>query len=227
MSDTPIYRDVLQFIDTEPSALCTIGRPPLVITGLLLWIIRRHFSNAQWIVDPQLKQYVWSKEPTESKIMVESIAQWPGAPTQTMQMRPAVFVKRNTYGRVKMGIGDRYQGIKAGVDISADIEDNAFDAGTRFEVLIAGSHTVYCLGGTGAEAETVGTEVFFELLEFTPLIRRDLGFNKFQVMEMAGISKLEESKEHWVVPVSVTYAFNHVWTLTEDAPRLKGITLTV
>jgi len=227
MSETPIYLNIPQWIDPEPSALCTIGRPPLVMTGAMLWILRRHFADENNIVDPNLKAYLWHKEATDTSIMIEAVTKWAGQPTQIVQSRPAILVKRNTYGRVKMGLGDKYMsGGKSPVDNLDNLGDNALDTGTRFEVLIAGSHTVFCLGGTGAEAEAVGTEVFFELLEFTPLIRRDLGLNKFQVMELGGVSKLEESKEHWVVPVVVTYAFNHTWTLTEDAPKLKGVTLT-
>ena len=225
--ETPIYRDLPQYIDPEPSALCSIGRPPLVMTGALLWILRRHFANANYIQDSMLKQFIWNRTSTDSQIMIEAITKWPGAPTQTMQSRPAIYVKRNTYSRVKLGIGDRYmQGGKSAVDNLGLLSDTTLDSGAAFEVIVAGSHTVFCIGGTGAEAESVGTEVFFELLEFTPLIRRDLDLNKFQVMEMGGVSKLEESKEHWVVPVVVTYMFNHTWTLKEDAPKLKGISLT-
>lgn len=228
MSQTPVYKELLQFVDPEPSALCTIGRPPLVMTGALLWILRRHFANTEYIQDENLKQYVWNKTPTESQIMIEAVTKWPGAPTQTLQLRPAIYVKRNTYGRVKLGIGDKYMpGGKPVVDNLNQLSDNAIDSGSQFEVIIAGSHTVFCLGGTGAEAEAVGTEVFFELMEFTPLIRRDLDLNKFQVMDMGGVSKLEESKEHWAVPVVITYAFNHKWTLKQNAPKLKGVSLTV
>ena len=228
MSETPIYNFTPQFLDPEPSALCTLGHPPLVMTGALLWILRRHFSNTDYIQEQALKAYTWSRTAEESKVMIESITKWQGAPTQTLQMRPAIFVKRNTYGRVKLGLGDKYQGsgVKPEVDNLDQLSDNAVNSGSKFEVIVAGSHTVFCIGGTGAEAEAVGTEVFFELLEFTPLIRRDLDLNKFQVMEMGGVSKLEESKEHWAVPVVVTYAFNHVWTLKQDAPTLKGISLT-
>ena len=223
----PIYKEIFQYIDPEPSALCSIGRPPLVMTGALLWILRRHFATANYIVDPDLSKFLWTPDSTTSQLMIEPVTKWHGAPTQTLQSRPAVLVKRNTYSRIKLGIGDRHMsGGKPVVDNLDEVGDNAVDAGVKFEVIIAGSHTVFCIGNTGAEAEAVGTEVFFELLEFTPLIRRDLGLNKFQVMEIGGLNKLEESNEHWVVPVTVTYMFNHVWELNEDAPKLKGVTLT-
>ena len=228
MSESVPYAGEPEMLDVGPSALCTLGRPPLVMTGAILWILRRHFSTANWIKDEDLKAYIWNNDTTRSKIAIESVVKWNQQPTQTVQQRPAIYVKRNTYGRVKLGIGDQYQlGRNVGVDKAGGIGNNVFDAGTQFGVAIAGSHTVFCVGGTGAEAETVGTEVFFEMLEFTPIIRRDLGLNKFQVMEMGGIAKIEESHEHWVVPVTVTYAFNHDWTLFKDAPVIKSVSLTV
>jgi hypothetical protein len=58
-------------------------------------------------------------------------------------------------------------------------------------------------------------------MEFAPLIRQDFDLNKFQVMEMGGLAKLEESHEHWVVPISVAFAFNHDWELRQDLPAFK------
>jgi len=227
MVATPVTDVSPQMLDKNPSALCTIGRPPLVMTGSILWILRRHFGNPAWIVDEDLKDYVWTDNTVTNKIAIEPITKWPGEPTQALQRRPAVYVKRNTYGRVKLGIGDKYQmGAKPTIDKSVLSGDNAIDSGTMYGVILAGSHTVFCIGGTGSEAEAVGTEVFFELLEFSPVIRKDLGLNKFYVMEIGGISKLEESHEHWVVPVTVTYAFNHDWALKQDLPLLKTISLT-
>jgi len=216
-----------QWVDSEFSALCTIGHPPLVMTGVLLWVIRRHFSDPAQIVDASLKDYIWNSETEASRIAIESVTKWPKSPTQAIQRRPGIYVKRNRYGRIKLGIGDKHMlGTRSSIDKSNIVTDNAVDNGYRYEVIIAGSHTVFCIGGTGAEAETVGTEVFFELVEFAPLIRKDTNLNRFEVMELGGIGKLEESREHWVVPVVVTYAFNHVWQLTPEALKLKGITLT-
>ena len=215
-----------QWLDSEPSALCTIGRPPLVITGALLWIMRRHFADPAMIVDPDLKERVWNTDVTASGIVIEPVTKWPGSPTEAVQQRPAIYVKRNKYQQVKLGIGDRYQlGIKTSIDKRNLSSDNAIDTGVRYGAAIVGSHTLFCLGGTGAEAESVGTEVFFELMEFGQLIRRDLGLSKFQVMDLGGVAKLEESREHWVIPAVVTYAFRHNWTLNPDLPWFKTVSI--
>ena len=229
MSESPIVNQLTgpQSIDAEPSALCTLGHPPLVMTGSIIWILRRHFAQSRNIVDPDLKDYVWDEGVTESKITIESVSRWTGTPTQAVQQRPGIYIKRNKYGRVKLGIGDRYMlGSNSTVASLDGSPHNAIDSGTRYGVIIVGSHTIFCVGASGAEAEAIGTEVFFELMEFTPLIRRDLHLNKVDVMEAGGLSKLEESEEHFVVPVTLTYAFNHDWALRQDAPRLKSVTLT-
>ena len=71
-----------QWIQEEPSALCTLGRPPLVISGALLWIVRRHFSDPQMIVDPDLKDRVWSRDVETSQITIEPVTKWPGSPAK-------------------------------------------------------------------------------------------------------------------------------------------------
>jgi hypothetical protein len=216
-----------QWIDDTCSALCTIGRPQYVLSGALLWILRYHFAQASNIVDKDLKEYIWTSAVETSKITIEPVTKWNGPNTQAVQSRPAIYVKRNTYGKMKLGIGDKYQlGSNTRVDNSNPVRNNTFDTGTSYGAVIAGSHTIFCLSATGADAEAVGTEVFYELLEFSPLIRRDLDLHKFEVMEVGSIAKLEESNEHWLVPVTVNYMFAHDWVLSKDALPLKSMSLS-
>jgi hypothetical protein len=159
--------------------------------------------------------------------MIEPVTKWPDAPTQALQQRPAVYIKRNTFSTIKVGIGDKYMiGTKGRVDTDEPIGHNTVDGSTMFGTLLGGSYTYFCIGNTGAAAEAVGTEMYFELLEFSPLIRRDFSFNRFQVMEMGGVSKLEESDEHWVVPVTVALAAAHDWGLRAELPYYKATSLS-
>lgn len=220
-------------VDAEPSALCTIGRPPIVLTGAILWVLRQHFADADNIVNAGLKTRIWRPgvedvgDTRGSGIMIEAITRWPGPQTQTLQKRPAVLVKRNTYNVSRIGIGNRYQGSSTpSIDKSKVFCDYAIGSGTQYGVQIVGSHTMFCIGGTGAEAEELGTEVFFELLEFGPVIRQDLDLVRFDAAGLGALARLEESKENWVSPVVVSWVFNHDWVLRREGLPLKTVALS-
>lgn len=216
-----------QSVDATPSALCSAGHTPLIITGSILWVLRRHFALASNIKEPQIKQYIWHSETTQSKIMIEPATSWTKQAIQTMQRRPAVLVRREPWQVHKMGFGDQYQGEYNAVDSGTSLVNNVLDVGTRYETLLQGSHTVLCLGGVGSEVEALASEVFFELLEFQQVIREDLHLNKFETQQMGRVTKVEESQEHWVVPITVQYVANHAWTITEEGRPLKTAVIQV
>lgn len=226
----PVTGATPQFIDTVPSALCTTGHQALNVTGFLLWTIRRHFSLVSNIKDAALQQYIWAPQPddttinaSESNILIEPVTKVTGQPQQFLQMRPAVLVKRNSWTPKKLGIADWVMPFgRNKLDMSKRPFDYALDTANHYEVLVVGSHTIFCIGGTGGEAEALGTEVFYELLEFAQLIRADLDLERFQINEVSPVAKLEESKEHYVVAIDVFYSFFHAWKLTLELPEAKG-----
>lgn len=90
-----------------------------------------------------------------------------------------------------------------------------------------GSHTLFCIGGSGAQAELLATEVQREMTEFGPVIHKVMGLHRFQAAEVGEIGELEESTENFVVPVTVAYAFEQRWILLQQAPRLSAISLSM
>jgi hypothetical protein len=82
------------------------------------------------------------------------------------------------------------------------------------------------MGGSGAQAESLATEVRREMTEFGPAIRDTFCLLRFQVVEVGAISELEESTENFVVPVTVGWACQESWQLMQQAPRLKRISLS-
>jgi hypothetical protein len=210
-------------LDNTPSAICTLGVRPIMMTGAILWLIRRHFSSADYIVDENLRKYVWHNSAEESTISIESVTRFSGPPSQALEKRPAIYVKRNTWSSQTVGLGHKFQNapqaVLRGKPVGGSLE--------VFGLGLAGSHTVFCIGGREAEAEALGTEVFYELLEFSPLIKRDLGLYKLDVAQMAEAQRLEESDEHWAVPIVVSYVVQHNWKLTPEELALKTVQLTV
>lgn len=202
-----------QFIGTIGSAVCSLMARPLIMTGLFRDILLRHFAAASHIEHPDLRHLIWNRTLGESNILIESVHRW--RPHLTEQ-RPACLIKRNSYRNQKVGIGDRRQGPPA------DIYGNA-----HYVTFWVGSHTIFCVGGTGAQAELLGTEVQRELTEFGPLIRRTMQLHRFQVVEVGEIGELEEATENFVVPVTAGYAYEERWVLEQQAPTLHSISLSL
>jgi hypothetical protein len=205
------------YIGLDPtSSICSTGLKNLYITGILLRILQSHFSRPENLTFNALKERIWKPETEDSScentsaadsgIQIESSTQWD---PQEVQKRPGIFVKRNRVTTKRLGIDDGWTVGPAEGDYKTK--------------MINGSHTCFCVAGTGAEAELIGQEVFDELLEFSPLIRRDFQFHRFTVSEITELNKLEESDEHYVVAVVSAWAHSQDWRIKEDAPWLKTL----
>jgi hypothetical protein len=170
------------------------------------------FSAAENIEEDDLRHLIWSPRDT-TPILVETSHRWK---PQLTQKRPAVLVKRNSYADLKIGIGDRNQGNP--VDAVGD---------SHYEVLRVGSHTLFCIAGSGAQAELLGGEVERHFTSFGPRIRYELGLMKFRVLQVGAVSILEEAQENFLVPITIGYCFSYKWVLRMQAPLLQGISKTL
>jgi hypothetical protein len=189
-----------------PGSLAHLGWRPLVLTGFLRDFLINHFQPDN-IEEPDLQNAIWQEGPPTG-ILIESIHRWRG---DLVEMRPAVTIKRNAYRNFRFLLSDR---------VGTDEKGN-----DSFATIWVGSHTLFCIHGTGASVEILATEVQRELTQFAPAITKRLGFKKFQVTEVGSISELEEATENFVVPVTVGWAYEEKWSLAPEALRLNGIDL--
>lgn len=192
------------------SSVCSLLARPVVITGLFREVLARHFQEGR-IETPDLADLVWRRDQTTG-IVIENIHRWR---PQTTNQRPAVVIKRNAYRNQRRGIGDKHQGNPT------DREGNP-----HFSTYWVGSHTLFCLGGSGAQVELLATEVQRELTEFGPLLQKTLNLFRFAVLEVGPVNELEEATETFVVPVTAGYAFEENWKLLEQAPKLSRVALS-
>lgn len=195
--------------DVAPDAICSLGLRPHLITGILVQSMRQHFAAASNIENPALRNLVWDPSPGSS-IVVESITRWKPAASGT---RPAVVVKRGGVSAISLGINDQLQGYFN-------------DDGREFYVtFLRGTHTLFCIGSEAGEAEYLGAEVYRELVQFGPVIRRSFQLTKFKLAGIDELHKVEEAPGSYAVPVSIAYVFEDCWVLEPNAPRLKRISL--
>lgn len=205
-----------QTYDQEASALCSLGHQPLIMTGIFVQLLRQHFADRQNIADATLRaqergasgNFVWTDSPTDTGLLIESAALFD--PKQAEQ-RPGVYVRRNSWQPRKIGINNQVLGRPL---VSGHL---------LYTVLMLGSHTIFCIGSASAETEKLGYEVALELLTAGPILRQELYLNQFAVAEIGGIGKIKEASDNFVVPITVSYAFEHTWQMNQHVPVLRTI----
>jgi len=189
------------------SSLCQMGLQPLMITGFFRDLLTRHFQPEN-IQSRDLANYIWRDDMTTG-ILIESIHRWRG---DLAEKRPAILIKRNQYSNTRMTVGDQ-----AGTDAQGN---------RQYVTWWTGSHTLFCIHASGASAEVLATEVQREITQFAPVILQTLGLFRLVVTDVGAISEIEEAKESFVIPVNVTWAYQELWTIQQEALRLRSVGLS-
>lgn len=199
--------------DMAPSAICSLLPQDYIITGYLRNILLQHFYSPLTIEEPDLRHLLW-RDRDSTDILIESHLAW--TPEKTSR-RPGIIVKRNDCDYQPIGIGgDIRQGP------ASDIL--GFEHYVRLWV---GSHTLFCISQNGPQAELLATEVKRELSGFADKIARNIDLKRFRVLRVGAAGKLEESAEHYVVPVTVGYAYEERTIVRMQAPTLHAVSLSL
>jgi hypothetical protein len=198
------------------SYLCENGWQPLLITGFLRDLLARQWSDPGNIVSPEMKQYLWSEGQT-SGILIESVYRYRA---DLVEKRPAIMIKRNSFKNMQTGFAGQMQGIGSA---AYENEKGAISCHTT---LFIGSHTLFCIHGTGASTEILASEVMSHLVACLWPIRRHLGLRQFSVTEVGAIQEIEESNENYVIPITVGWGYEHTWQLREESLPLQSVSLT-
>lgn len=159
--------------------------------------------------DSDLDRYIWKSGP-DTGILIESVHKWD--PTSTGK-RPAVLIRRDDYSTVRVVINDLV---------------TTTSSGHREHMsLRVGSHTLFCLHENDTMAEIIATEIANELSEIGVELTRRANLDRFMVAKVGSSAKLEEATENFVIPVTVGWAYQHVWRSEVESRKLKTIKLSV
>lgn len=194
--------------DSICRAIDSHGMRPYMMTGILRHVLISHFAASGVIEEPTLRSLLWKDSP-DSPILIESVYRWKPAEANK---RPACLIRRNGFQQKKLAVGNI-----AGSTPQMDL---------KYAVSWVGSHTVFCLGGSSLQAELLGMEVQRELTEFGPLIQKTLGLLKFEVVEVGAAAEVDESAEHYGIPITIGWAYTESWTLKQTARKLGKIQLS-
>jgi len=170
----------------------------LQITDSLVSWLRYHFSLASRIEYPALVDRVYLPNDREkSPIQISSLAEW--NPKNAGQ-RPAVLVDRLEQDKDMQNrpIGEAFQGITPGY----------------YGNFMLGQHVIHCLGGREGEAELLAAEVFRDVDRFAPIARQRLNLLRFTCVKVGKRRQMEESREHYSVPVICVYGYQNAWKIT-------------
>ena len=199
------------------SALCNIRVTPSIVTGILLRIIQSHFYDPENIRDKKLKQLVWhddnpSQDTIQSQLLIGPLYQYD---KRQLQERPAVLVFRQQATTSKFPMESK---------TLTSLSDNGNFDGEKYVMPVTCTHIVRCCAKTAFAAERIGEEVFYRLLEYTPSIKEDFPFSKFDVVALTAPSEIvEDANENFMVDVAIQWATIHGWTLMPIAPILKKV----
>lgn len=190
----------------EPSALCTLDKAPIILTGIFRQLLIRHFSTADNIKEERLKSFVWKSDKKDTGIVIEANthADW-----QLVEYRPAIIIRRDSLDAVKLAIDDMSYGPAGPGD------------GVHYIRGRAGSHTLFCICQNGALVEILAAEITDELTQFAPLIRRDMSFSRFEEARIGPVMAIEESNTHFAVPVNFAYSYTARHKLSPETPWFK------
>jgi hypothetical protein len=190
--------------------LQALGIMPHLVTGFLRDWLTNRFSDTDNIVNDKSRGLLWrATQPTN--ILIESITRWKPETTET---RPAIIIKRGGWTSSRLVLND-----SAGTD-------NFFLGSKSYGRLMTGSHTLFCIANTGAQAEVLAGEVFKDLNIYGLVIANVLNLIKFEAVELGQLFQVEEGKENYAAPIVVQYTGQEVWTLAQQGPILKRINLS-
>jgi hypothetical protein len=208
-----------------PSSLCTTGLQAHILTGVFLQLVRNHFSIAENIEEPRLRNCLWVPlvndpllpDPERSRILIEPVYRWDPS---LLQSRPAIIVRRGALTQNRVGIAMNEQMSLGGLD-----QASLPLAGREYYLPFQGSHVLFCIAGDGGVAELLSTEIARELYQFARPITEEFGFEIFELGEIGEVQRLEEHNEQFVVPVAFTYRFYDQWVVSQQEPRFSGVKL--
>lgn len=194
------------------SAACEYGVTQTVMTGALRHAIGIHFSDTQNIVSASVRERikrngVWQDKNPATGIIIESLHRWT---PESAEQRPAIILKENQWDWSRIVIGDK----------AAEDSRNGREYFTGHWI---GSHTIFAIANEAAEAQTLGWETLNHLKMAQKEISGQLDLQRFMPISIGDVAAMQESSEHYLVPIVVGYVVPFSWSMQPEAPRLKRI----
>ena len=200
--------DVRTFTFDELSILCyDIGLGPEMIEGVIAQLLTQHFSDPNWIVYPELRQFVWNKDPSLSKIAIIPVGRW----NEIVDASPPAIVYADLGQQPqRIAIGDQYEH-------SAETPWKQ-----TFARAYSGAHRLMCVGQNDFQASLLASEVERWLTEFSHWVVANLPFHDFQVGGRQAPQMFSDLGDKVGVALTLTYSYIWTWQTTPYGAPLKS-----
>ncbi len=177
----------------------TFNKTPIALVALFVDMLRNYFKFNS-------TRYTYSKDSKENKLLIESGYSFK---SDEIGKRPAIYVKRGAIQFAKI--------------VRGHFADFQPDGTTRNIAQEQGYITIMCLSTKPLEAEMIGTEVAEFLQGMCIIISREFDFLTLNVDAIGDLGILEEHKEMYVTPITLTFAAIKVWGVWQESVKLKKI----
>lgn len=189
--------------------ICPRGFDMRTIETLIFQIVVTHFSDPSRIINPELKDLVYSPNPITTKLRVVLNTTYDLA---TSTKLPAVIVKRGEQKFGRIGLNDR--GERSFTTQSGVVP---------FVRRVDGLHQLIAASSVPGETENLANELVDAFTCVSPVLRSQLPLADFEV---AGVSELQVSDElgnRSIVVVQLAYKYELGWTLRYATPLVGAI----
>jgi hypothetical protein len=180
-------------------------KTPIILDGIFLELFRNYFRENS-------ENYKYNDNDSISKIKIEVAHLFT---PEDCQNRPGLYIKRGVYsphGGGKAGIGHVY---------------SIGNTGISYNLHCVCNMTTILISTLAGEVDKLAEESMSLLVAMAPIIKKDFGFDFFEVIQLSSIEQHEEQKTMFTASIETRLEFNEVWTIEKDAPRFKKISLDI
>jgi hypothetical protein len=181
------------------------NKTPVALTAIFLELLRAHFrfNNAP--------EYKYDTDPKLNKISIDPSYAYKN---DEVGKRPAIIVKRGPVQFAKITFGNRF-----GSDPTT---------GTlQFMAQEQGYLTFMCLSKVALESELIATDVAEFLQSMCLVLSNQYNFLTLNIDAVGEVGILEEYKEIYMTPVTLTFAAQKVWEIYMESVKLKRVLLNI
>jgi len=183
------------FLDEIVARFCGITPTPVDFTALLRYLLTDYFSNADNIVNPNLKDVIYTEDDATTGIVIEAGGRWR---LSSDDHRPAIFISRGEW---------RVEPYLLGMGVIQPADSPVYLR--RY----SGVHNIICIGKTLAATDLLAGEVLHFLVQVIPPLRERLPISHLNVVGLSPVQPYGEGRTHYAATIPVTYSFELRWSI--------------